>query len=73
MNLDVSSTSLTRGIAEKRKKRRVINTIEIVGMGIMIAGIILLFQPFDIQLFKWGFPFLLIGYTVYNVFAHIPR
>ncbi|NSW76548.1 MAG: hypothetical protein HPY68_07205 [Candidatus Atribacteria bacterium] len=73
MNLDISSASLTRGITEKRKRRKVINTIEVVGMGIMIAGIILLFQPFGIQLFKWGFPFLLIGYTVYNVFAHIPR
>ncbi|MEN3188767.1 MAG: hypothetical protein ABDK94_08340 [Atribacterota bacterium] len=73
MGLDNSSTFLAKGMAGREKKRKVVNSIEILGMGIMVMGIVLLFQPFHIQLFKWGFPFLLIGYTVYNVFAHIPR
>jgi len=72
MGVEVSA-KLSKELIGKHKRRKVINGVEILGMGIMILGIVLLFQPFYIQLFKWGFPFLLIGYTVYNVFAHIPR
>jgi len=57
----------------KYEKRKFVSLAEMVGMGIMVFGIVLLFQPFYIQLFKWGFPFLLVGYTTYNIFAHIPR
>jgi len=58
---------------KKLKKRKFINTTEMIGMGIMLFGVLLLFQPFHIKMFMWGFPVLLIGYTVYSVFGHIPR
>ncbi len=58
---------------KKLKKRKFINTAEMIGMGIMLFGVVLLFQPFHINIFMWGFPVLLIGYTVYSIFGHIPR
>ncbi len=71
MNQIIENLEIVR--LKKQKKRKLINTIELVGLGIMLFGVVFLFQPFHIKIFTWGFPVLLIGYTVYNIFGHIPR
>lgn len=73
MNISTSSLAFGEKKIKRTRDRKMVIVAEVLGMGIMVLGVILLFQPFSIQFFKWGFPFLLIGYTVYNVFAHIPR
>ena len=71
--MNQSSESMELVHLKKQKRRKFINTIELTGMGIMLFGVILLFQPFHIKIFMWGFPILLIGYAIYSIFGHIPR
>ncbi len=71
--MNQSSESMELVHLKKQKRHKFINTIELTGMGIMLFGVILLFQPFHIKIFMWGFPILLIGYTIYSIFGHIPR
>lgn len=58
---------------KRSRKKQFINKLEVTGMVVMLLGVALLFQPFSINVFKWGFPILLMGYCIYNVFSHIPR
>jgi len=40
--------------------------------GLIIAGFVMLCQPFAKILFEWGFPVLLTGVVLFLILDHIP-
>ena len=43
-----------------------------IASGLIIAGFLMLCQPFAKVLFEWGFPVLLAGVILFLVLDHIP-
>jgi hypothetical protein len=55
-------------VLTKNFKRRV---LEPVCLGLALAGILCLFQPFSLAVFGKGFSILLVGFIGYNVASHV--
>lgn len=48
------------------------NTAYRVASGLIIAGFLMLCQPFAKVLYEWGFPVLLAGVVLFMILDHIP-
>ncbi len=46
---------------------------EPVAMILILAGIVGLIQPIQIEVFRWGFNVLWVGLLAYMVFSHFPK
>ena len=48
------------------------NTAYRIASGLIIAGFLMLCQPFALILYEWGFPVLLAGVILFVLLDHIP-
>jgi glycerol uptake facilitator-like aquaporin len=55
-------------VLTKNFKKKV---LEPLCLGLALAGILCLFQPFSLEVFGKGFSILLVGFVGYNVAAHL--
>jgi hypothetical protein len=46
--------------------------VETVGLATMAAGILMVWQPFLHELFRWGFTVTLVGIVAFMVGSHLP-
>jgi hypothetical protein len=48
------------------------NTAYRIASGLIVAGFVMLCQPFAMTLYEWGFPVLLAGVILFLILDHIP-
>jgi hypothetical protein len=53
--------------------RRNARILEAVALGIMAAGVLMVWQPWFHVLFRWGFAVTIIGIVSFMIAAHLPR
>jgi hypothetical protein len=68
MNLDVNTSTLRRGLADRILRR---GPLEAIATTIIAVGVIMLMQPFFLTLYSWSFATTLFGTVMFTIVSRV--
>ena len=68
MNLDVNTSTLRRGLADRILRR---GPLEAIATAIIAAGVVMLMQPFSLTLYSWSFATTLFGTVMFTIVSKV--
>jgi|GEM_PF-1814257 len=55
--------------AKAKKNKRLMENFCLLAI---LGGVVMLCQPLNITVFTWGFPVVLMGFTIHTILIHLP-